>query len=88
MVGHGLIVKNPRFVMNPRTPLRVRVPTIKLDDGWVVQPKVVKKDRKKAVQALRKSLIGVSCDLHSLNVGWMKQTSGKRSKWVPKMFDW
>lgn len=76
----GLILKKPAFIMNPKTPQHVRVPTVKMSEGWVVQPVVKKVDRKKAVMLIRKKLGDISCDLHHLNVGWYK---GK-----PVMFDW
>lgn len=76
----GLIVKSPNFILNPNTPLKVRVPTIDLGDNWFVQPFVKKVDTKLAVELIREQLGKVHCDLHRWNVGWY---DGK-----PVLFDW
>lgn len=77
----GLVVKRPNFIYSPMTPLKVRVPTIKLDKfGWVVQPFVARINTKRACALIRKQLGNFVSDLHHLNVGWYK---GK-----PVMFDW
>lgn len=76
----SLIVKSPNFILNPRTPLKVRVPTINLGDNWFVQPVVKKVNTKLAVELIREQLNGVFCDLHRWNVGWY---DGK-----PVLFDW
>ena len=83
--GLGVVLKNPKFIMEPRTPLNLRVPTIKLGDGWVVQPIAVKTNLKAAVEQIRNQLKphlarGISPDIHNGNVGWV---DGK-----PLMFDW
>ena len=45
-----LVLKRVNFILNPWTPLKVRVPTIKLDEyGWVVQPYCEKYRLKEAV---------------------------------------
>jgi hypothetical protein len=76
-----LVLKQPHFILNPRTPLKFRVPTIKIDDcGWVAQPYCEKYRLKEAVQILRKQLGEIGYDIHHLNVGWYM---GK-----PVMFDW
>lgn len=81
----NIVLKNPRFIMENRTPLIIRVPTIKLADGWVVQPFVSKTNLKMAVEAIRKDLEpylkrGIFPDIHVGNVGWY---NGKAV-----MFDW
>jgi hypothetical protein len=77
----NLVVKCPRYIDNPYTPKKFRVPTIKLDEfGWVAQPYCQKVRRKEAVELLRKKLKNCVCDLHHLNVGWY---NGK-----PVLFDW
>jgi hypothetical protein len=76
-----LVLKQPRFIYNPRTPLKFRAPTIKVDDfGWVVQPYCEKYRLKEAVLFLRSKLGDYGYDIHHLNVGWYL---GK-----PVMFDW
>lgn len=81
-----LVIKRANFIMNPWTPLKVRVPTIKLDKyGWVVQPYCERYRLKEAVQLIAKQLgKNHGCDLHYANVGWICE----RGKMVPKMFDW
>lgn len=81
----GLVIKCPAMILEPRTPLSVRVPTVSLGDGWVAQPLVVKTRLKAAKEALRGKLkpllkAGFCPDLHVGNVGWYE---GK-----PVMFDW
>lgn len=79
----GIVIKKPNFVLNRLTPLRVRVPTIKLDKnwlGWVAQPYCEKTNTKLATKLLRNELGNIHCDLHVGNVGWYM---GK-----PMMFDW
>jgi len=77
-----LVIKRANFILNPWTPLKVRVPTIKLDEyGWVVQPYCERYRLKEAVQLIRKHLSkNHGTDLHCGNVGWYM---GK-----PVMFDW
>jgi hypothetical protein len=76
-----LVIKQPRLIYNPRTPLKFRVPTIKIDDyGWVAQPYCEKYRLKEAVEILRKKLGDGWYDIHHLNVGWYL---GK-----PVLFDW
>lgn len=81
----GIVVKVPHFILEPRTPLFLRVPTIKLDDEWVAQPLLRKTDLRRALTMLRKSLKpyldkGIFPDIHAQNVGWY---NGK-----PLLFDW
>lgn len=81
----GVVVKNPKFILDPRTPVSLRVPTVKLGDGWVVQPLVRKTELGEALRSLKQDLKpylkkGIFPDIHSGNVGWYK---GK-----PLMFDW
>ena len=77
----GLVVKIPNFILNERTPLKVRVPTIRIDQDFVVQPYVEKVKTKEAYLAILKKLKrDVGYDLHRGNVGWY---NGK-----PVMFDW
>jgi hypothetical protein len=81
----GIVLKNPKFILEPRTPLFLRVPTVNLGDGWVVQPLVRKTQLRAALTALRTKLEpyfkkGIRPDLHVGNVGWY----GKK----PVLFDW
>ena len=76
----GIIIKQNSFIMTPTTPLSVRVPTIKLENGWVVQPLVSRMEARQAVKLIGKKLGNFYCDLHVNNVGWW---NGK-----PLMFDW
>lgn len=83
--GLGLIVKRPAYILEDRIPSHLKVPTINLRNGWVVQPIVKKTRLKEAVKRLEKQLKpyrekGMFPDLHAQNVGWYK---GK-----PLMFDW
>lgn len=75
-----LILKNPNFILNDKTPIKFRVPTIKIRHDWVVQPYCQKIRTKLAATILRKQMGNLMCDLHAQNVGWYK---GK-----PVMFDW
>jgi hypothetical protein len=81
----GIVLKNPKFILERRTPLKFRVPTINLGDGWVVQPIVRKTELSEALKSLKKDLKpylkrGLFPDIHRGNVGWYE---GK-----PVMFDW
>lgn len=81
----GIVVKKPKFILEHRTPLFLRVPTVDLGDGWVAQPLVRKTNLRAALIALRASLKphlarGVFPDLHRGNVGWYENK--------PVMFDW
>lgn len=79
----GWVVKKPVFIMDHRTPLCVRVPTIRLDNDWVAQPIVSKVDLKWAVETIRTTLSefkGIHADLHVGNVGWHNNQA--------VMFDW
>ena len=77
----GLVVKQPHFIMTENTPLKVRIPTLKLnDEGWVVKPIAVKRNTNTAVSLIKKQLGDFYCDLHYLNVGWWNDK--------PYMFDW
>ncbi len=77
----GLLVKLPNFILRPDTPKKVRVPTIRVGDDWVVQPIVERKNLKEAVKLIRAQLNpNIVYDLHEGNVGWYQ---GK-----PVMFDW
>lgn len=81
--GLGVVLKCPRFIMEPRTPLILRVPTINLGDGWVVQPIALKTNLKEAVTQIQKKLKkfnGIVPDIHVGNVGWF---DGKAL-----LFDW
>lgn len=83
--GLGIIVKRPAFIMEPRTPSFLCVPTTKLRRGWVVQPIVQKTRLKEAVGVLEQQLkpyrdMGYAPDLHAQNVGWYKNK--------PLMYDW
>lgn len=81
---YGMVVKRPKFIMDQRTPLKLRVPTINLGDGWVLQPLVKKTNLKQAVDQIKLQLKSkypnINPDLHTENVGWYE---GK-----PLMFDW
>lgn len=81
----GVVIKFQNFILDSRTPNKFKVPTYKLDEHYVVQPIVVKKNLALAVSKLRAKLKphlkrGIFPDLHVGNVGWYK---GK-----PLMFDW
>ena len=78
----GLVIKRSNFILNPRTPLKVRVPSITLDQfDWVVQPYCERVKLDVAVQLIKKELSERhNSDLHPGNVGWYKKK--------PVMFDW
>ena len=81
----GLVVKKPAFILEHRTPVRFRVKTVSLKDGWVGQPLLVRTRLNEAVGRLRKDLkpylsAGFCVDLHIGNVGWY----GKK----PLLLDW
>lgn len=82
--GEGIVIKRPNFILNPWTPLKVRVTTIKLTEDWVAQPALLKEDTELAVEIIQNQLGKVFCDLHKWNVGWIKENG----KMTPKMFDW
>jgi hypothetical protein len=81
---YGMVVKRPNFIMDKRTPLKLRVPTVNLGNGWVLQPLVKKTNLKQAVDQIKMQLKNnypnINPDLHVGNVGWYE---GK-----PLMFDW
>jgi hypothetical protein len=86
--GMNVVVKKPVLILDPRTPMTLRVPTIRLDDEWVAQPIVKKTKLKLAYNRLRKQLLsykGIHPDLHVNNVGWYEISP---NKWVPRLFDW
>lgn len=81
----GVVVKKPNFILDHRTPMDVRVPTLDLKNGWVIQPFVKKVRLKEACEQIRVKLNGcyndgIFPDLHTGNVGWLGDE--------PKMFDW
>lgn len=81
----GVVVKNPKFILDHRTPVSLRVPTVKLGDGWVAQPLVRKTELGEALRSLKQDLKpylkkGIFPDIHRGNVGWYE---GK-----PLLFDW
>lgn len=79
----GWVVKCPVFIMDHRTPLGVRVPTIRLDNDWVAQPIVQKNNLKTAYTAIKEQLKPfnwIHPDLHCGNVGWYNNQA--------VMFDW
>lgn len=81
----GIVIKKQNCILEPRTPLSVRVSTEHLRDGWVMQPIVKKVNLKMACENIRRRIAGVYKkgifpDLHTGNVGWY---DGK-----PVMFDW
>jgi hypothetical protein len=85
----GVVVKKPALVLERRTPMLLRAPTIDLGEGWVCQPILEKKRLKMALIALEKQLQpyikrGIVPDIHVGNVGWMCE----KGKMVPKLFDW
>ncbi len=82
----GIVLKAPSFIMTPNTPLRVRIPTIKINSDWVAQPIAVRSRAAEAVIALQYKLVNVNPypDLHKDNVGWIKV----EGKLVPRLFDW
>ena len=83
--GLGIIVKRPACILEDRIPSYLKVPTVNLRNGWVVQPIVKKTRLKEAVRRLERKLKpyreqGLHPDLHVGNVGWFKGE--------PLMFDW
>lgn len=81
----GVVVKKQNFILDNRTPMNVRVPTLELKNGWVIQPFVKKVRLKEACDVLRVKLTdsyanGVFPDLHTGNVGWLGTE--------PYLFDW
>ena len=79
----GLVIKQPTFILDDKTPDHVRVPTIKLDDGWVVQPIVKKVNLKLACDKLKEQLVNYKTgypDIHCGNAGWHRGS--------PVLFDW
>lgn len=79
---YNMVVKRPKFIMDKRTPLEVRVPTFNLGNGWVLQPLVKKTNLKEAVRRINIKLKNKNArpDLHVGNVGWLEDK--------PLMFDW
>ena len=81
----GLVIKKPAFILEHRTPLVFRAPTIDLGDGWVCQPILEKKMLKLAFNKLHKDLKpynkrGIYPDMHLGNIGWYNKK--------PLLFDW
>jgi hypothetical protein len=81
----GIVLKKPNCILEPRTPLSVRVPTVKLKNGWVMQPLVKKVELRKACDIISGHLKDarerqIYPDLHTGNVGWYNGH--------PVMFDW
>lgn len=78
----SIILKAPSFILAMNTPLRVRIPTIKINKDWVAQPIAVRSHAAAAVIALQYKLVNVNPypDLHKENVGWWHG--------VPLMYDW
>jgi len=78
----GLVVKRT-YIVEPRTPLHIRIPSIYLKDGWVLQPIARRDKTKRAMQIIRKKLKkhpNIYPDIHSGNVGWYKNRA--------VLFDW
>ena len=81
----GIVLKRPACILDDRTPKKLRVPTISIDNGWVVQPIVRKTDLKLAVEIVRRRAkpyqkYKIYPDIHTGNVGWY---NGKAV-----LFDW
>jgi hypothetical protein len=77
----GIVVKRPNLIITTNTPLKYRVPTIKLNAArWVVQPIVDTSEAARAEQVMERKLKGWFCDLHTGNVGFWKNKA--------VMFDW
>ena len=81
----GVVLKKPAFILEHRTPLVFRAPTIDLGDGWVCQPILEKKRLKLAYNKLYKELKpyikrGIYPDIHIGNIGWYNNK--------PLLFDW
>ena len=79
----GMVVKRPKFIMDNRTPRHLRVPTINLGEGWVLQPLVKKTRLKEAVRQIKNEMLKyprIKPDIHVGNVGWYCEK--------PLMFDW
>jgi hypothetical protein len=82
-INKSVVVKRPSWILEPKMPPELCVPTFELGGGWVVQPLVKKICLKKAVDILRKELNNypdLFPDLHTQNVGWYKNK--------PVMYDW
>jgi hypothetical protein len=80
-----LVLKRQGFIMEPRTPQFLRIPTMRIREGWVAQPIAKKIDLKKAVDIIKEKLqpyyaIGIYPDVHVYNVGWYEEN--------PVLFDW
>lgn len=69
-----IVLKQPSYIKNNRTPKRIRVPTIKLNDtDWVAQPVVdLKRNIAARTEILRQLPDDFHGDLHGGNVGWWK----------------
>lgn len=81
----GLVLKHPVFILDHRTPLALRAPTVYLDSEWVVQPILSRHNLSEALSLIKIELQphlarGVCPDIHTGNIGWL---NGK-----PLMFDW
>jgi hypothetical protein len=81
----GVVLKKPVFIMDHRTPLALRAPTVYLKDDWVVQPILKRNDLNEALAIIQGQLVphlarGIFPDIHRGNIGWL----GKQ----PLMFDW
>jgi hypothetical protein len=81
----GVVLKKPAFILEHRTPLVFRAPTIDLGYGWVCQPILEKKRLKLAYNRLLKDLKpyikrGIYPDIHIGNIGWYNNK--------PLFFDW
>ena len=81
----GIVVKIPGFILESRTPLCVRAPTITLESDWVVQPLVERRDLAKAVKTIERKLKpfrkrGIHPDVHVQNVGFFQNRA--------VLFDW
>lgn len=73
----GIVVKMPSIIVEPRTPLSLRAPTIALGNKWVCQPILKRNALKRAQTHIEKKLEkhylsnGMWPDVHSGNVGWL-----------------
>lgn len=87
----NLVLKRPVFILEPRTPLFLRIPTYRVREDWVAQPIARKTDLKKAVEMIELTLkpyrqLGICPDVHVYNVGW--HTFDQSNEARPVLFDW
>ncbi len=79
-----VVIKRHVNILDPRTPLGLRVPTMKLFEYWVAQPLVRKTNLRKAVDLVESRMSAYGrrfyTDVHVGNVGWYAREA--------LLFDW